>query len=687
MSKVYRLIVRHRRIVMLLYALAVAVSLMLWPLVGVNYDLIDYLPEESISTVALDTMEQEYEGGIPNCRVMARDTDIPGALALKQRLLQVDGVTDVTWLDDAAELNVPLETLPEDTLETYYKDRNALFSVTIADDERSTQAVADIRALAGEGGCVTGSAVEQADAVTQTISQVALVAVIAVLYLFFILTVTTTSWFEPVLVLGSIGVAIVINSGTNLLFGTISFVSNSAGALLQLAVSLDYSVFLIHSFEDCLRGKADREEAMVQALTRSTLSILSSGLTTVIGFLALCMMRYQIGPDMGLVLAKGVAISLFVVFTFSPVAILTFYDRMEHTRHRMLIPSFERFARASLRLMIPLVILFGIAVGPAFLASRRCGYYYGQAHIFGLNTQSGRDKAAVEEIFGKQDTYVILVPRGDFAREKVLSQRLQGTPKVKSVLSYVDNAGETIPAEYVPAGTRAKLLSEHYSRLVITVDEETEGDGAFALVGQLRGIAEAVYPGSWLMAGTGVSTTDLKDTITEDTVRVNVVSIGAVFLTLLFSFKSLSLPILLVAAIEGAIFINMGIPYFKDQYVFYMAYLIISSIQLGATVDYAILFTDNYLKYRRTLGKRQAIHEVVANCTVSVITSGSAIIVVGYMMGALCTHGLLSQLGRFLGRGTVCSVLIVLFVLPGMLYLLDGLIEKTTKGASFVKGA
>ncbi|MBQ8129983.1 MAG: MMPL family transporter [Clostridia bacterium] len=687
MHKLYSAIVQRRRRVMALYAIIVAVCLVFWTQVRVDYDIIDYLPDTAASTVAIDTLREEYEGGIPNCRVMIRDTDVPGALRYKEALRGIDGVTDVSWLDDAADMDVPLETLPKDTLETYYKDGNALFSVTIAEDDRRVQTIADIRALVGDDNCVVGSTVEIADSVTQTVSQVRIVAIIAVLYVFFILTLTTNSFAEPFLVLISIGIAIVINSGTNLIFGTISFVSNAAGAVLQLAVSLDYSVFLIHSFEDALKETDDKQEAMVQALCRSTVSILSSGLTTVIGFLALCMMRFRIGPDMGLVLAKGVFFSLLTVFTFSPALVLTFYDRMVKTRHRMLVPSFDRFARISLRFMIPMVLIFSIIVGPAFLASRQCKYYYGASHIFGLNTQLGRDKQEVETIFGKRDTYVLMVPRGDFVTEKKLSDELKSIRQVKSILSYVDNAGETIPTDYVPEGTRAKLLSPHYSRLVITVEEEVEGDAAFAFVEQIRAAAEAFYPGAWHLAGTGVSTTDLRDTIVQDTVRVNVVSVGAVFITLLFSFHSLSLPILLVAAIEGAIFINMGIPYFKDQYVFYMAYLIISSIQLGATVDYAILFTDNYVTNRKTMPKRAAIHKTVEDCTVSVITSGSAIIVVGYLMGYVCTHGLISQLGSFLGRGAVCSVIIVLFALPGMLYLLDGVIRRTTKGANFVKGA
>ena len=686
MTNFYRLIVRHRKTVMLLYLAAVGLCLLMWPQVIVDYDIMDYLPSGSASTIALDALREEYEGGIPNCRVMIRGASVAEALEYKAALKAIDGVTDVTWLDDAASMVVPLETLDRDTLETYYVDENALFSVTVAEDERRVQAVADIRAIVGEGNCVTGSSVETADSVTQTVRQVQIVTVVAVLYVLFILILTTTSWLEPLLVLACLGVAIALNSGTNLIFGTISFVSNAAGAVLQLAVSLDYSVFLIHRFEEEMTTTSDRQEAMVQALGKSTLSILSSGLTTVIGFLALCLMQYKIGPDMGLVLAKGVFFSLLTVFTFSPVIVLAFYEKMEKTKHRSFVPSFEKLGHIATRMMMPAVLIFCVVVGPAFLASRQCNYYYGASHIFGLNTEPGRDKEAVEEIFGKQDTYVLMVPKGDFVTEKELSGELKQIGKVKSILSYVDNAGETIPTEYVPEDTLSKLVSAHYSRLVITVDEEEEGDAAFSLVEQVRQTAERHYPGQWLLAGTGVSTTDLRDTIVGDTVKVNAVSIGAVFLTLLFSFKSLSLPILLVAAIEGAVFINMGLPYFTDSYVFYMAYLIVSSIQLGATVDYAILFTDRYLGNRTTMGKKQAIIDIVANCTVSVMTSGSALIIIGYLMGYVCTHGLISQLGTILGRGTVCSVIIVIFVLPGLLYLLDGVIRRTTKNAHFVKG-
>ena len=278
-----------------------------------------------------------------------------------------------------------------------------------------------------------------------------------------------------------------------------------------------------------------------------------------------------------------------------------------------------------------------------------------------------------------------MVPRGNSAREKELSTALQEQPEVTGILSYVDNAGTVIPTEYVDKDTLSQLISDHYSRMVLSVKVDYEGDKTFDLVSRIRDIAEQYYPGEWLLAGQGVSTSDIMTTVTADMAKVNFIAIAAVFVVLLFSFKSISLPVILVLAIESGIWINTAIPYFTNQTIFYIAYLIISSIQLGATVDYAILFTDHYLDYRKTMTKKEAIVQTVSSVTVSILTSGSALTVVGFLMGWVSTHGLLSQLGYFLGRGALLSIVIVLFALPAMLYLLDGFIERTTKGVKFLK--
>ena len=683
MTKLYRHIVNHQKLIIAVYLILFAVCAVCRQFVAVNYDMNDYLPPESASTVALDRMEQEYDGGIPNARVMVRGVSVSEALEYKEKLLAVDGVTDVTWLDDVASVTVPLETLDADTVESYYKDGNALFSVTIDEDKR-IDAVSAIREIIGEDNAMTGSAVSTAVATTSTVSEISTIAVIAVAFVLLVLILTTTSFAEPFLVLAGLGVAVIINAGSNLMFGEISFVTNAAGNILQLAVSLDYSVFLLHRFAECRQTTADPKEAMVQALTMSTTSILSSGLTTVIGFLALCLMQFQIGPDLGLALAKGVALSLITVFTFMPALILRAYRLIDKTQHRSLMPSFEGFGKFVSHVMMPMVIVFAILIVPCYLASNANRFYYGASHIFGSATQLGADTEKIEDTFGKQDTYVLMVPKDSTATQAELSEALHKIPQVKSILSYVDTVGETIPEQYLDSGTLAKLNSEHYTRMVLTLDAAYEGEGTFSLVETVLDTAEAYYPGTWYLAGEGVSTYDLMDTVTADMVKVNLVAIGAVFLVLLLTMKSLIVPVILVLSIETAIWINLSIPYFTDQVIFYIAYLIISSIQLGATVDYAILFTDRYKEMRQTYAKKQAVVQTISAVSVSVLTSASVLTVVGFLLGIFSTHGLLSQLGYFLGKGTLCSLAIVLFVLPGLLYLFDRLIVKTKRSKEVI---
>ena len=424
---------------------------------------------------------------------------------------------------------------------------------------------------------------------------------------------------------------------------------------------------------------------MVDALCKSTTSILSSGLTTVIGFVALIFMRFGIGPDLGLALAKGIAVSLICVFVFMPVFILALHKFLQKTKHRPILPSFSRFSKVVYRAIIPMVCVFAIVILPSYLASNENAFYYGSSRIFGTDTQTGADAEAIEEVFGKNDTYVLMVPRGNTATEKELSEALHDVPEVQSILSYVDTVGTEIPMSYLDEDTLSQLVSENYSRVVLTVNADYEGEQTFGLVETIRSIASKYYPDSYYLAGEGVNTYDLMDTITADTLKVNFIAIAAVFVVLLLSFKSIGLPVILVLGIETAIWINLAIPYFTDSVVYYIAYLIISSVQLGATVDYAILMTDRYIENRQVMNKKDAIHETVANVTVSIMTSATVLTIVGFLLGFISTHGILSQLGVFVGRGALLSLTIVLFVIPGLLYLLDGVIQKTTLGAKWYR--
>lgn len=607
MQKFYTGIVNKRKLIIVLFMVAFIISLFCSKLVSVNYDITDYLPENTKSTVSIDVMQAEFDGGIPNARVMIKNVTIPEALEYKEKLKNIEGVTEVSWLDDTVDITVPLSTFDNDTLETYYKDNIALFKLTI-EEEKQIDAVAQIRDIIGENNAVTGSAVSTADATTNTVSEILKITVIAVAFVLFVLILTTNSWIEPVVILAGLGVAIILNNGSNLIFGEISFVTNASGSVLQLAVSLDYSVFLLHRFEECRKDYSDPKEAMVDALCKSTSSILSSGLTTVIGFIALVLMQFRIGADLGIALAKGVAISLITVFVFMPALILCTYKWLDKTKHKVLLPSFNGLGKVVQKIAIPMVCIFAILIVPSYLGSNANSYLYGASEILGENTRYGKDTAAIEDVFGKSDTYVLLVPKGDTAVQTELSDELKTLPQITSIISYVDMAGAEIPSAYLDADTLSLLEGENYSRMVLTVDVPAEGADTFALVENVRSTADKYYPDNNYLAGDGISTYDLKETITADMVLVNLVAIGAIFMTLLLTLKSLTIPLMLVLSIETAIWLNLSVPYFSDSPIYYLAYLIISSVQLGATVDYAILMTDRYKENRQTLSKRKLLY-------------------------------------------------------------------------------
>ena len=682
MRKLYESIVNHKKTVIVAFVMAMIVSAVCSTMVNVNYDINDYLPDGTASTVALDTMNEEYDMSIPNARVMVSNLTVAQALEMKQKLSEIEGVEDVTWLDDVVDTDIPLETADKDTVENYYKDNKALFTVTINEHTR-IETVNAIRDLIGDNNSMAGAAINTAIAAQATNKEVKNIIFLVIPICLAVLFLTSSSWIEPILLLGSIGVAILLNKGSNLMFGTISFVTNAAGGVLQLAVSMDYSIFLLHRFQEMREEGQAPKEAMINALCKSTGSILSSGLTTVIGFAALILMRFKIGPDMGLAMAKAIFLSLITVFVLFPVVLLYCYPLIDKTKHKSFLPDFGKFGQFVTKLMVPAVLVFVLFIIPCNLGQKENFFSYGSSQIFSTDTQIGRDTKIIEDTFGKSNNLVLMVPKGDLEKETELSKKLHDMPEVTSILSYVDNAGAEVPMDYVDNETLSKLISDNYSRLVLTVDADFEGEKTFNLIEEIRSLAKSYYGDKYLLAGESASTYDLMDTITKDNDRVNLIAIGAVFVVLLLSMKSITIPVILVLAIETAIWINLSVPYFTNDFVFYIAYLIISSVQLGATVDYAILLTSRYMEVRETASKKKTIVETLRSTTVSIMTSASILTIAGLLLWKISTHGILSQLGHLLARGTALSTLIVLFVIPGMLYIFDGLIQKTTVGVKF----
>lgn len=677
-KRIFKAIVKHRKGILIFFLLAAIAAGVCKPLVEVNYDMSDYLPEESPSTVALDVMQKEYNGDIPNARVMLKNVSMGEALTFKEKLRSIDGVTDVVWLDDVISVEEPLETQDRETVENYYKDHSALFTVSIASDKR-VSAVNEIQTLLEEKDAMTGSAVSVAYATTSTINEIRLITIFAVLFVLFVLTLTTTSWLEPLLIMIGLGAAIIINAGSNLIFGEISFVTNAAGTILQLAIALDFSVFLIHRFHECRRPDHSPAEDMVEALSKASTAIFSSALTVTIGFLALAVMQFKIGPDLGFALAKGMAISLITVFTFTPALLVLFDSWVQKTKHRSFMPNFSKLGRAACKLMIPLVCIFALLPIPTFFMANNNSYYYGSSHIFEKGTVYGEDTAEIDKLFGEQDTYVLMVPKGNNAKEAELSAEIKKLPQVSNIISYTDNVGETIPDEYPDNDVLSQLRSDHYSRMILSIDAPYEGNETFELVREIRNLAQKYYPNQYKLAGEGVSTYDLMETISADRIKVELIAVAAVIIVLLIAFRSVSLPILLILTIETAIWTNLSIPFLLKNNVFYISYLIISAVQLGATVDYAILFTDRYKEFRQNMNKKKAVKETIATTFVPITTSGSALTVCGFLIGSISSHGILAQLGNFLGIGTIFSMIGVFFILPGLLCIFDKWIQKTTK--------
>ena len=675
--------IKHPKTIAIIYAVLIVISIISYPKIEVNYNINDYLPKKSESTVSLDKMKEEYDELIPNLRVMLKDFTINETLDMIKKIEDVPGVQNVVWLDDFESVMKPMAFMDADNLENYYKNNNALMNITVQEDS-IISATEEIRKIIGDDNKMTGSAVNTAIATTNSVSEIRVVTIVGVLFTILILILTTESWIEPVIILIGLLVSIVINAGTNLIFGEISFVTNAAGNILLLAVSLDYTVFVLHRYKEEKKNYDDHVIAMEKALEVSFSSILSSALTTIIGFLALIFMQFRIGPDLGLALAKGVFISFVTEFTLMPIVILKMDNLIEKTEHKKFVPSFKKFGEFVLKHKNANLVIFFIIMIPCFLASKNNAYYFGNSHIYGVDTKLGRDTVAIENEFGKSDTYVLLLPKGDLEKERKLSSDLKNIDEVSNIISYVDTVGETIPENFIDGESLKKLNSKNFTRMIVSVNADYEGEDTIKLIEKVKETAKRYYGDDYYLAGEGISTYDLKNTVMDDMNVVNIIAIVAVFLVLLLSKKSLLIPVILVSAIETAIFINMSVPYFRSTTIFYIAYLIISSIQLGATVDYAILLTERYCEMRETLDRRDSIKTTLEKVSVSILTSALTMIIVGFLLGRFSTHGLISQLGYLLSVGTTASVIIVLFVLPGLLYMFDGLIQKTTKNINFV---
>lgn len=679
MRRIAEFIVRHRKAVIVIFMAAVAVCGVLFFTVQVNYDLAEYLPEGSMTQNAIAEMEESFGSG-GTVRVMVEEVTPAEALSIKARLTAVEGVKSVLWLDDAADLSQPLETLDASLTEQFYKDGAALFTVTFTESDYASltgEAIAAIRALPIENVSIAGNAEESRNMRQVLSKEILQIFLIVVPFCLLILFFASNAWVEPPLYLFVLLVSIVINMGTNAFFDSVSFITHAMAAVLQLAISLDYSLFLFHRYIEERDAGVAPKEAIVSATVKSFSSVLSSALTTVAGFLALLLMSYTIGRDIGLVLAKGIVFSLLTVMLLMPALIYSMRGVIDKTRHKHWVPSFQKLGRGVYKARWVLLSLVIVIMIPAYLASGNNLFLYGD-NSGSAQGDTAAERNAIADRFGVYNPVALLVPVGDVAAEVALTDELLAQPAVSGIQSLVTLADPTLPREMLPASVTSQFESEKYSRIVVMLNIASEGPALTEAVARLTGAAERHYPGQWLAAGSPTSLADIKESVEGDGQRVQLLSILAVAVIVLLAFRSFTIPVLLVALIQFAIWINMAVPYFTGSSLVYIGYLVISSLQLGATIDYAILLTNRYMEERRLSPPKEAAISALCHAGPSVLVSTLILAGAGFAEALLSKVPSISEIGLLLGRGALLSGGMVLLVLPPLLAMLDKVIMAGT---------
>ena len=673
-----RFIIKKQKWIESVFAAGCLFSLIAMLFVNVNYDLTEYLPDTARSHIGLDQMEAAF--GYPGtARVMLKDVSLYEAKQYKDRLEAVDGVDQILWCDSTVNIYAGEDFIDMESIEDYYKDGCAVMDVTFDEGDTSAktaQAIEQMQAITGEKGYYVGMAVQTKSLTENVESEMSLILTVAVIMIFAVLCITTNAWSEPFLFLLVMGVAILLNRGTNIFIGTVSFLTDNVAMVLQLATSMDYSIFLLDAFSREREGGLSEEEAMVRAVDDAINSIFASSLTTVVGFLALVSMKFTIGFDMGLVLAKGIVFSLLTVVFFMPAMILKFASMNERTRHRRFLPDFQGLSRRIYKARYASLALMLLLVPPAYVAQGMNTYLYGNSAVGASEgTKVYADDQVIVNTFGRSNMLLALYPNTSSVREREMTEAIEALPYVKSVTSLAGTLPEGIPEEFLPQSLTGELHTQDWCRMLIYIRTKSESSQAFACTQELEEILTGYYPENSYLVGETPSTRDIRDTITEDNTRVNMLSLLGVFLVVMASFRSLVVPVLVIIPIEAAIFLNMAVPYLAGDTMVYMGYIIVSSIQLGATVDYAILLANNYAACRKKIpDKREACIQALSLSCTSIFTSGTIIVLAGYIIHFISSTAAIGDLGHLIGRGGLYSMVLVLTVLPALLVLFDRIV-------------
>ena len=683
MIKVGKWIAKHKVLIVLIGLVLLVPSVIGIAATRVNYDILSYLPESLETVEGQDIMVDEFGMGAFSM-VVVENMDMKDVAALKAKFEDIDHVEDVLWYDSVADLSFPVDMLPAKIKNVFFKGDAtmmiALFDNTTSSDA-AMEAVTEMRKVATKECYISGMSGVVTDIKNVALEEMPIYVVVAAVLSFLVLCLFMDSLVVPVLFLLSVGLAVLYNLGSNIFLGSVCYITKSLTAVLQLGVTMDYSIFLLNSFEAYKKKYEDKDRAMAHAIADTFKSVAGSSVTTIAGFLALCVMTFALGRDMGIVMAKGVVIGVICCITILPAMILLFDRAIEKTRHRALIPNLDRASEFITKHYKVWIIIFLVMLFPAIYGNNHTQIYYNIDKSLPSTLPSNVANDKLKDEFDMSTVHMVLLKNGLDSQQKTeMLDRMDKVDGVKWALGLNSFIGPTFPESMLPSDLKSMLASDDYEIQFICSEYSSATDECNAQLAEIQKIVKEYSPES-MVIGEAPLMKDLQDTTDVDLQKVNILSIAAIFVIILLVFKSISLPFILVAVIEFAIFVNMAIPYYQGVTLPFVASIVIGAIQLGATVDYAILMTSNYQKQRH-LGKSKKesvsiAHKfsmksiIISGCSFFAATFGVALYSKVDMIGSICT---------LLARGAVVSTIVVLLVLPAMFMIFDPIIVHTSKG-------
>ena len=684
MVKVGKWIAKHKVLVLLIGLLLVFPSMIGIAKTRVNYDLLSYLPETLETVKGQDIMVDEFGMGAFSM-VVVENMEMKDIQKLEDEFSQVEHVKDVLWYDDVADISLPVEMIPQDLRKAFFKGDATmmlvLFDNTTSSDE-AMDALTELRKLANKQCSISGMTGVVTDIKNIAMKELPIYVVIAAVLSLVVLELTSGSFVVPFLFLLSIGLAILYNLGSNIIFGETSYITQALTAVLQLGVTMDYSIFLLNSYEENKkRFPEDKNRAMGHAIANTFKSVAGSSVTTVAGFIALCVMTFALGRDLGIVMAKGVVIGVICCVTILPALVLFFDKPIEKTQHKLLLAKMDKPSAFITKHYKAWILVFLVFLLPAIYGNNHTKIYYNIAESLPATLDSNVANDELKNVFDMSNIHMIMMDKNMDSKEKQkMLNEIDQVDGVKWSISMNSLIGPTIPDSMIPEDIKKIFKGKDYELAFICSEYGSATDEVNAQIKAIDKIVKS-YDKSGMVIGEAPLMKDLQDTTDADLVRVNVISIGAIFLIIMFLFKSIALPIILVAVIEFAIMINMAIPFYQGVSLPFVASIVIGAIQLGATVDYAILMTTRYQRERqRGKDKMESISIAHKTSMPSIISSGLSFFAATFGVSCYSQVEMIGSICTLLARGAIISMIVVLFVLPAMFMIFDKLICKTSIG-------